>query len=79
MTRGLDLTIHWRHRFGKVNHGETRQVQRDKLKFIQWIHTVRLYIAGFEREPSSYQQILLILSYMNGDNAAGRYADLFVL
>ena len=51
----------------------------DKSKFIQWICAVRLFIAGFEREPSSYQQILLILSYMKGDNAAGQYANLFVL
>ena len=41
--------------------------------------TERHYIAGFKKGPSSYQQILLILSYMMGDNATRRYADLFIL
>ena len=51
----------------------------DKTKFIQWLCTICLFIAGFDREPTHFQQILLILSYMKGDNAAGQFTDLFVL
>ena len=32
---------------------------------------------GFDNMPSARQTILITLSYMKGDNAAGRYVDLF--
>ena len=52
---------------------------RDKTKFIQCLRTIHLFIAGFNTEPTHFQQILLVLSYMKDDNAAGRFTDLFVL
>ena len=35
------------------------------------------YLMGFETEPNDVQQIMIVLSYMRGDNAAGRFADLY--
>ena len=50
----------------------------NKARFVQWWRTVTLYLSGFESEPTDRQKMLIILSYMKGDNAAGRFADLMV-
>jgi len=50
----------------------------DWVKYIQWWRTVELYLAGFEEEPFDRQKVLIILSYMKGQNAAGQWADLYV-
>ncbi|KAI9569418.1 hypothetical protein HD554DRAFT_2171219 [Boletus coccyginus] len=50
-----------------------------KEKYVQWWRTVRLYIAGFDVEPTDQQKILIALSYMTGNNAAGRFADLYFM
>ena len=39
---------------------------------------MELYLAGFEEEPSDWQKVLIILSYMKGQNAAGQWVDLYV-
>ena len=46
--------------------------------FVQWWRTVNLYLSGFETDLTDRQKMLIILSYMKGDNAAGRFADLMV-
>jgi hypothetical protein len=38
-----------------------------------------LYIAGFEEEPLDMQKILMVLSYLKGQNTAGQWADLYVM
>ena len=50
----------------------------NKARFVQWWRTVTLYLSGFESEPTDWQKMLIILSYMKGDNTAGRFADLMV-
>jgi len=50
----------------------------DQVKYIQWWWCVELYLAGFEEEPSNRQKILIILSYMKGQNIAGHWVDLYV-
>ena len=45
---------------------------------MQWWRTVNLYLSGFEVDPTDRQKMLIILSYMKGDNVAGRFADLMV-
>ena len=35
------------------------------------------YILGFKNQPTDMQQIMIMISYMRGDNAAGRFADLY--
>ena len=50
----------------------------NKTRFVQWWRTVNLYLSGFKTEPTDQQKMLIILSYMKGDNAAGRFADLMV-
>ena len=35
------------------------------------------YLMGFETEPNDIQQIMIVLSYMRGDNTTGRFADLY--
>ena len=32
---------------------------------------------GFENTPTDEQKIMIAISYMRGDNAAGRFADLY--
>ena len=49
-----------------------------KEKYVQWWHTIQLYIAGFDAEPTDRQKILIVLSYMKGSNAAGRFTGLYV-
>jgi len=44
----------------------------DRTKYILWWCTVELYLTGFEKEPSDHQKVLIVLSYMKGQNAAGR-------
>ena len=48
-----------------------------KEKFLQWWRTMVFYLMGFENTPNDVQQIMIVLSYMRGDNAAGRFADLY--
>ena len=50
----------------------------NKTWFIQWWRTVNLYLSGFVTDPTDRQKMLIILSYMKGDNMAGRFADLMV-
>ena len=45
---------------------------------MQWWRTVNLYLSGFEVDPTDQQKMLIILSYMKGDNTAGRFANLMV-
>ena len=35
------------------------------------------YILGFESQPTNMQQIMIVISYMRGDNAARRFTDLY--
>ena len=39
---------------------------------------IKWYLMGFNDMPSNRQSILITLSYMKGNNAAGQYANLFV-
>jgi len=50
-----------------------------KDKYVQWRRSLILYLAGYEHPPSSSQKIMITLSYMRGDNAAGRFADLYAI
>ena len=50
-----------------------------KEKFNQWWRTMSFYLLGFESPPSDFQKMMIVISYMRGDNAAGRFADLYVL
>ena len=50
----------------------------NKTRFVQWWRTVNLYLSGFKTDPTNRQKMLIILSYMKGDNVAGRFADLMV-
>ncbi|KAF8549523.1 hypothetical protein OG21DRAFT_1488458 [Imleria badia] len=63
---------------GKSLAAKPEMYDGDKAKFIQWMRNVTLYIAGFERQPSDLQKIMMLLSYMRGENTAGQFADLFV-
>ena len=65
-------------RIGKSIAAKPEPYDGDRTKYIQWWRTVELYLAGFEEEPSDRQKVLIILSYMKGQNAAGRWADLYV-
>ena len=65
-------------RIGKSIAAKPEPYDGDRAKYIQWWRTVELYLAGFEEEPSDRQKVLIILSYMKGQNAAGRWADLYV-
>lgn len=37
------------------------------------------YLLGFEAQPSDFQQIMIFISYMREDNAAGGFTDLYTL
>ena len=65
-------------RIGKSIAAKPEPYDGEQAKYIQWWRTVELYLAGFEEEPSDRQKVLIILSYMKGQNAAGRWADLYV-
>jgi hypothetical protein len=66
-------------RVGKSLTAKPEVFNGEKNKFVQWWRTVILYIAGFEEEPSDMQKILMVLSYLKGQNAAGQWADLYVM
>jgi len=50
----------------------------DQVKYIQWWQTVELYLARFEEEPSDRQKVLIVLSYIKEQDAAGRWVDLYI-
>ena len=49
----------------------------NKEKFLQWWRTLLFYLMGFENTPTDEQKIMIAISYMRGDNTAGRLADLY--
>ena len=65
-------------KLGKSLASKPDPYDRNKARFVQWWRTVTLYLSGFKSEPTNWQKMLIILSYMKGDNAAGRFADLMV-
>ena len=65
-------------KLGKSLASKPDLYDRNKARFVQWWRTINLYLSGFETEPTDRQKILIILSYMKEDNAAGRFADLMV-
>ena len=65
-------------KLGKSLAAKPDPYDRNKTQFIQWWRTVNLYLSGFEMDSTDQQKMLIILSYMKGDNAAGRFADLMV-
>ena len=50
---------------------------RNKEKFLQWWRTLLFYLMGFENTPTDEQKIMIAISYMRGDNMAGRFTDLY--
>ena len=65
-------------KLGKSLASKPDPYDRNKACFVQWWRTINLYLSGFESEPTDRQKMLIILSYMKGDNTAGRFADLMV-
>ena len=64
-------------RLGKSIANKPDTFDGNKAKFRNWYRGIQWYLMGFDNMPSARQTILITLSYMKGDNAAGRYADLF--
>ena len=64
-------------KIGKSIAAKPEMFDGSKDKFLQWWRTMVFYLMGFETEPSDVQQIMIVLSYMRGDNAAGRFTDLY--
>ena len=64
-------------RLGKSIANKPDTFDGDKAKFRNWYRGVQWYLMGFDNMPSAWQTILITLSYMKGENAAGQYADLF--
>ena len=63
---------------GKSISAKPDMYDGDKSKYVQWSRQVAVYFAGFDSEPTDAQKILMTLSYMKGNNAAGRFTDLYV-
>lgn len=82
-TRGLfaPTTPQVQHRpdvkIGKSITAKPQPFNGDKTIYPHWWCTVKHYLRGYENEPSDHQKILIVLSYMTGQNAAGRWADLY--
>ena len=64
-------------KIGKSIAAKPEMFDGSKEKFLQWWRTMVFYLMGFENAPNDVQQIMIVLSYMRGDNAAGRFADLY--
>ena len=62
---------------GKSLAAKPDRFDGSKEKFLQWWRTIELFIAGHRKAPTDRQKVILVLSYMTGDNAAGRFADLY--
>ena len=58
-------------RIGKSIASKPNPYDGDQVKYIQWWRMVELYLASFEEEPSDRQKVLIVLSYMKGQNTAG--------
>ena len=65
-------------KLGKSLAAKPDSYDGNKTQFVQWRRTVNLYLSSFEMDLTDWQKMLIILSYMKGDNAAGRFADLMV-
>lgn len=63
---------------GKSISAKPDMFDGDKSKYVQWSRQIAVYFAGFDNEPNDAQKILMTLSYMKGNNVAGRFADLYV-
>ena len=63
---------------GKSISAKPDMYDGDKSKYVQWSRQLAVYFAGFDSNPNDTQKILITLSYMKGNNAAGRFADLYV-
>ena len=64
-------------RIGKSIAAKPEMYDGNKEKFLQWWRTLLFYLMGFENMPTDEQKIMIAISYMRGDNAAGRFADLY--
>ena len=63
---------------GKSVSAKPDMFDGDKSKYVQWSRQLAVYFAGYDNEPNDAQKILMTLSYMKGNNAAGRFADLYI-
>lgn len=66
-------------KLGKSIVAKPEMFDGDKNKWMGWSRQMLLYLKRFEVEPTDQQKILIILSFMCGENAAGRFADLYML
>ena len=64
---------------GKSIAAKPEPYDGDRAKYIQWWRMVKLYLTRFKGEPSDRQKVPIILSYMKGQNAAGQWADLYII
>ena len=64
-------------RLGKSITAKPDVFTGNKTKFHDWMQGIKWYLMGFDDMLSNRQSILITLSYMKGNNAAGRYANLF--
>ena len=66
-------------KIGKLIAAKPEMYNGTKEKFNQWWRTMTFYLLGFESPPSDFQKMMIVISYMRGGNAAGRFVDLYAL
>ena len=75
---GLTLELFLSNSESTLGTGLSASCDSNKTQFVQWWRTINLYLSSFETDPTNQQKMLIMLSYMKGNNMAGRFADLMV-